>query len=797
MSQQSYEVQRLEALLRQKAEEARMIENQLHRARSSARSSVSTAPLDFDAVPGDYQVSLSRPSLNDHGRSRSNTVPRSAVAVSMVAADLGLKAKPEHGQQLQDQTRPMKRSKTTHQAVPPPSTGKMTRSSSNASPRMTMTPVKHNPFVAKGLGLVTPPLPPAPARNSYSGPGMLQDYLNQNPFQQPANAYIHGDSLYPEQPLRRPMEPLSTDGVEMNVDEFLSMREVDDSFSTTSPLQIPSGDLLSPDAAQFGIPSACGSMTSGPTIETAPMTRSNSTMNDNASISGHFNEMVRIHSQQSTRGGHARQDSFGHTQPVNHPSLLGKRAAMVDHDFLAMGANLPDYSHAYGSSAPVDSGLSEHHHAMEKSVSQSSTRSSSSSVGLADNEYGFLAQHLSMERSVSKDSTKSNQSLKFRAKEALARQNINAKSRNLQPKPAADQVKKVPVESAPSSNKGKDGKAVIQKAKYERPKHPKVKCTQCNENPEGFRGEHELRRHTEAKHKSTVKKWICRDPSEVGIHHTETPMKALRDCKQCSQAKQYGAYYNAAAHLRRTHFKMKPARKGAGSKGGSKGSSSNKADDEKRGGKGGGDWPSMAELKLWMVEVSVPMDQEGAFLPDGAESIGAVDADDLENELLDAQYGPQAAALRVGSGVAAYDMAAFAGVGGGFNNDLDGVDPSYQSLQGDLGPQGAADLYIDPSMYVSSSMRNMQPISSSGFDFHQSSSHQTQHHMPSSSMMSLDSHNYTSPVSSTATITQAGVFGEPHIPSHLARSDLNLDDMSFDLTFATESLIDGRVRVST
>jgi len=480
------------------------------------------------------------------------------------------------------------------------------------------------------------------------------------------------------------------------------------------------------------------------------MTRSNSALNDNPF--GEFNEMVRIQSQRSN--GHGRHDSFDGTQQALPHHLDGKR---LEPSLLGMGANHPDTYGYYTGSAAIGSSFNPHQHRMEKSASQGSDASSSSEGLSLEPDYTspLLAQHLSMERSASKDSNVSMKStnsatLKLRAKEALTRQNGNAaKSRVLQPKLAADLVKKEAPE--PPSPKGKDGKTVIPKAKYERPKHPKVRCTQCNENPEGFRGEHELRRHTEAKHKSTVRKWICRDPGLVGISHAETATKPLSDCKHCSSRKLYGAYYNAAAHLRRTHFRVKPNRKGlGGSKNGGKGSgSSGSKVEEKRGGKGGGDWPCMAELKQWMVEVMVPMDQENALADDGVESGGAMDSEEVEGDMYDNQYDT------------------------GFNDHLQGLDPSLQG----------ADLYgIGPSMYTSALSGG--PISSSGFDFGPSSDQHHPHGM--SSMMSLDSHGYTSPVSSTATLTQHGMYGDhqmlPASAMHAARDDLT--DMSFDMTFA-------------
>lgn len=131
----------------------------------------------------------------------------------------------------------------------------------------------------------------------------------------------------------------------------------------------------------------------------------------------------------------------------------------------------------------------------------------------------------------------------------------------------------------------RDGKELISKAPYHRPVHPKIRCKQCNDYPDGFRGEHELRRHSERCHSTVRRVWICIDNS---------PDKTfLANCNKCRDKKKYGAYYNAAAHLRRAHFNPRPrGRKGK--------------NHEKRGGKGGGDWPAMELLKeKWMKEVEV------------------------------------------------------------------------------------------------------------------------------------------------------------------------------------------------
>ncbi|KAK5657198.1 hypothetical protein OQA88_3256 [Cercophora sp. LCS_1] len=734
------DVQTLEAMLHQTQEQARLIRQRLNLARSTVPSAATT--LGFDAGPSDYHMSSS-PSLKDHERLRSGAVPRTSTV------SLGLKT--EHVQQVradepcsvcnpayrpvqtQDQARPMKRSKTTHSSKTS-TTQLMMRSNSTAS---TGLPARSSLSRASISGVITSPRSSL-TRNSLpaDASGSMDAYLGQ--YQHPTHTPIHEGSFLPERQISQ-QGFHSYAGREMDVVDFLNMR---DDFQS-SPIGIPPSSLLpSTDPMPFHVnsnmPSACGSMTSAPTLETTAMSRSNSALNDTILL-GQFPEMVRIHSQHSA-GRHTRNGSIANSE---HMHSLESKTTITETSFLGIGTNLPDSLSSYPASVPTES-LLPHHHAMEKSSSQSSNTSSSSG-----DMFGTA-----MERS---ESSKSTASLKLRAKEALVRQNANAtKARHLQPKPAAGAIKKEDCE--PVNVNGKDGKAVITKAKYERPKHPKVRCNLCNENPEGFRGEHELRRHTEAKHKATVKKWICRDPGLVGIAHSENATKPLSDCKHCSSRKLYGAYYNAAAHLRRTHFRIKPTRKGLSSKNSPKASNPALTAEEKRGGKGGGDWPPMSELKLWMVEVMVPLDHASdSYNPDGLASL---DHEELDGESYE------------------YDMPTFSGVGGAFQG--------FDSMQGLHGDMGQGELYpLDTSAYPLPAMGNA-PLSSAstGFEYSGASDHQ----QIASSMMSVDSHGYTSPCSSNATLTQAGLFehhGLPVVSIPAVQNDLS--DMTFDMAFAAST----------
>jgi hypothetical protein len=124
-------------------------------------------------------------------------------------------------------------------------------------------------------------------------------------------------------------------------------------------------------------------------------------------------------------------------------------------------------------------------------------------------------------------------------------------------------------------------KAQIPRASKAQKETIKVFCHFCNDHKDGFKGDHELRRHINRLHKNVREVFICKDISPDGTF--------LSNCKHCRNMKTYGASYNAAAHLRRVHFNPATTPKGGRGK-----------VSQGRGGSGGGDQPPMNVLKDWM-----------------------------------------------------------------------------------------------------------------------------------------------------------------------------------------------------
>lgn len=302
-----------------------------------------------------------------------------------------------------------------------------------------------------------------------------------------------------------------------------------------------------------------------------------------------------------------------------------------------------------------------------------------------------------MQKSQSNESVCSTSSSASRNKQQLQASNAAA-SRPIMPKGGSDGVSMSRANSSQSmtrleSKDGSQDKVAISKPTYQRPKHERVYCKQCDNHADGFRGEHELRRHQDREHKMMVKKWVCVEPTGRDHPKPETP---LSKCKACGvQRKKYGAYYNAAAHLRRTHFKPK-------AKGSRK--TSKVDDNEKRGGKGGGDWPPMSELKFWMKEVEEPAAEYP--LTQAQQDEADLSDDDTNDSNFDEQVFPPQAARHVGGNfndTMIADASPILNVYSSASNDVFGM----QSMPLDMHSQQSS--YIDLSMYSPTTFPNLSP----------------------------------------------------------------------------------------
>lgn len=339
----------------------------------------------------------------------------------------------------------------------------------------------------------------------------------------------------------------------------------------------------SPTFSQSPATLSTSSFTNPTALTSTQMSRQSSHIGS-SSVFGDF-AMLRLKSQTSNldvdNSGHLTADAYNHS-----PQHLSN--AEVPHLLDFIGASVAEPPSCQSLSVPV----------MPTLLSPSTS-----------------AENLTMKRSVSSESTDSNQSsTSGRSQQAL--QN----PRSIVPKTETN-VPSMPHQSSSPENqmirvKSADGsiqeKMPIAKAPYERPKHEKLKCPHCDEKPTGYRAEHELRRHVERAHSKIRTTFICIDISP--------DKKFLSNCKACSRGKRYNAYYNAAAHLRRAHFKPRDKTQ--------KGKDKNKGRDS-RAGSSGGDWPSMDELRKWFQEVKEVVPKNMSLQDDKLE-----DEDEDEKELM-------------------------------------------------------------------------------------------------------------------------------------------------------------------
>ncbi|KAI0444008.1 hypothetical protein F4803DRAFT_561213 [Xylaria telfairii] len=658
-------IEHLRAQLKSKEEDLEIARQQIYQLQSSTRQ---TPSIQFDAH-GDPQ-----PSVVSVSPSGSTSIVRSSGKSNNRHH---VDPRTSHLYQNGDEPHPhaVKRPRTMSQQTP--SSQKMDRAASNLSTRSA------GPFT--GSSPVSPP-PSFQAAGLHTKHTEQGNYLGHNNLiasqtlasfmqQIPADKQQHGLSALAE------TGPFgATTGVLVDPGVWLATHE-----DPLPDLIMSRGDM---DVTNLNMNvSVCESMTSGPTWDnnTAPMTRQNSQF-DNHSAEGGV-RMMNVGSQTS-QGVFFPENSQHIIEYGDSSPFLGKQASH-EHALFAVGSSLASLAGPYTSTAPNEAlfGSSD----MERSLSSTSTASAKSMSS----------------------------SLSARAKDTLARQNHRAQNAPLKPKPSVDENRHEP----PSDDKN-DGKAVITKTKYIRPRQPKVFCELCDEHREGFRGEHELRRHKDAKHQTLVKKFICVDPQDHGLPVNVQVLNPLSKCKACKAQKKYGAYYNAAAHLRRTHFKEKPSR----SK--NKNSGANGGDDDKRGGKGGGDWPSMHELKNWMREIYVRQDEQRQKEEDDAD-------DDIDNA--QSFFGETEVNPNVG-GSSSFASTGMTNVDYGFASPL-----TINTINTDMAYMGA------------------MPLSSADFSFNSPTNMPLSFNADVAAYSAIDHmHPLSSAVSSSATVTPLTVFNEQH-----------------------------------
>ncbi|KAM3511283.1 hypothetical protein MY11210_005084 [Beauveria gryllotalpidicola] len=178
-------------------------------------------------------------------------------------------------------------------------------------------------------------------------------------------------------------------------------------------------------------------------------------------------------------------------------------------------------------------------------------------------------------RSTRASQTTTHEKVSIRSLRALVNSNYHAvRQRFLLPS-----SKSLP--ASPNSDRAQQGAG--SKAGKGRKKEEKRKCEICEKE---LSGDHEYVRHFKLVHEPEGWRWEVIDPRSKGLRPLFHIPFDISDCKNCQLRKLYGINYNAAAHIRRVHFKSTPnSRKGH------------------RGGSSGGAWPEIRYLECYYMKL--------------------------------------------------------------------------------------------------------------------------------------------------------------------------------------------------
>ncbi|KAF2442280.1 hypothetical protein P171DRAFT_523127 [Karstenula rhodostoma CBS 690.94] len=461
--------------------------------------------------------------------------------------------------------------------------------------------------------LQSPSAPPMEHSMSLSTDNSLQRSSSNMPnwqssFDDQSSAYVFSDASMSRQ---QTLQPINT--VEYSPDDYVNFIETSDNAQL--PLSQPHHQpqlQLTPNNQWMPSLDRSASPSTPSTALLTPVTLSSNSMSRQSSFNPQFADdfsMLRSDSQMYPILPEDGSISFppdvnlvqksisGHADNLHFLSSTGFTGLPSETSFLSPVAPVSSASvHALvpqeGEPCLVED--------MRRSASTSSTSASDSDASYASaSPDRFHTRHVRRER------------------EIIAQ----AGSCKIAPKavPSAPQTKSASPNAQMMRIQSEDGSSrhvgVISKAPYVRPQHPKILCPHCDERREGFRGTHELDRHVARAHTAVRKGFICVAPA--------FDKNFLSGCKHCRSKKVYGAYYNAAAHLRRAHFH--PRKRGRKGK-----------NDEKRGGIGGGDDPPMDYLKQhWIREIEV---ENKTKSPKNSHASPASSSDSASEHDVDAPY---------------------------------------------------------------------------------------------------------------------------------------------------------------